>query len=172
MGYFGISKEVAIRNFQKLPPAPKINLHPKQPAPWINRQPEQLHHVAVPTTFKVNFYMFRTSPLSYNLTSLNMYFFDFFVLNLSAVQLPGEASFKLAASIGKLDGALIALCQQKCQKYFVFNVWRKSVFDIYFTEFGAALKTVLPVLFKYCYKYCYSDSRKPWAVMEAGGLAL
>ena len=35
-----------------------------------------------------------------------------------------------------------------------------SVFDIYFTEFGAALTTVLPVLFKYCYKYCYSDSRK------------
>jgi hypothetical protein len=27
-------------------------------------------------------------------------------------------------------------------------------------EFGAALRTVLPVLFKYCYKYCYSDSRK------------
>jgi hypothetical protein len=51
-----------------------------------------------------------------------MYFFDFFVLNLSAVQLPGEASFKLAAYIGKLDGALIALCQQKCQKYFVINV--------------------------------------------------
>jgi hypothetical protein len=67
---------------------------------------------------------------------------------------------------------LIALCHQKCQKYFVINVWHKSVFDIYFTEFGAALKIVLPVLFKYCYKYCYSDSRKPWAVMEAGGLAL
>ena len=33
-------------------------------------------------------------------------------------------------------------------------------FDIYFTELGAALTTVLPVLFKYCYKYCYSDSRK------------
>ena len=31
---------------------------------------------------------------------------------------------------------------------------------IYFTEFGAALKTVLPVLLKYCYKYCYSDSRR------------
>jgi hypothetical protein len=30
----------------------------------------------------------------------------------------------------------------------------------YFTEFGAALTTVLPVLLKYCYKYCYSDSRK------------
>jgi hypothetical protein len=45
-------------------------------------------------------------------------------------------------------------------------------FDIYFTEFGAALRTVLPVLFKYCYKYCYSDSRKLWAVMKGGGLAL
>ena len=51
------------------------------------------------------------------------------------------------------------------------NVWRKSVFDIYSTEFGAVLTTVLPVLFKYCYKYCYSDSRKLWAVMKAGGLA-
>ena len=34
------------------------------------------------------------------------------------------------------------------------------------------LTTVLPVLFKYCYKYCYSDSRKIWAVMKGGGLAL
>ena len=63
-------------------------------------------------------------------------------------------------------------CQQKCQKYLFINVWRKSVFDIYFTEFGAALTIVLPVLFKYCYKYCYSDSRKLWAVMKGGGLAL
>jgi hypothetical protein len=47
---------------------------------------------------------------------------------------------------------------------FFINVWRKSIFDIYFTEFAAALTTVL---FKYCYKYCYS-----WAVMKAGGLAL
>jgi hypothetical protein len=52
------------------------------------------------------------------------------------------------------------------------NVWRKSVFDIYFTEFGTALKTILPILFQYCYKYCYSDSRNLWAVMKAGGLAL
>ena len=52
------------------------------------------------------------------------------------------------------------------------NVWRKSVFDIYFTEFGAVLATVLPVLFKYFYKYCYSDSQKLWAVMKARGLAL
>jgi hypothetical protein len=48
---------------------------------------------------------------------------------------------------------------QKCQIYFFIHVWRKSVFDIYFTELGAALTTVLPVLFTYCYKYRYSDSR-------------
>jgi len=41
-----------------------------------------------------------------------------------------------------------------------------------FTEFGADLTTVLPVLFKYCCRYCYSDSRKLWAVMQGGGLAL
>jgi hypothetical protein len=72
----------------------KSKLHQKQPAPWNNRQPEQLHHVTVLRSFKVNCYMFRTSPLSYNLTFFNIYFFDFCVLNLSAVQLP----FKLAAS--------------------------------------------------------------------------
>ena len=43
---------------------------------------------------------------------------------------------------------------------FFINVRRKNVFDIHFTEFGAVMTTVLPVLFKYCYKYCYSDSRK------------
>ena len=43
---------------------------------------------------------------------------------------------------------------------FFINVWRKHIFDILFTEFGAVMTTVLPVLFKYCYKYCYSDSRK------------
>ena len=67
---------------------------------------------------------------------------------------------------------LLIVCQQKRQKYFVINVWRKSVFDIYFTEFGAALKTVLPVLFKYCYTYCYSDSRRLWVVMKGAGSAL
>jgi hypothetical protein len=40
--------------------------------------------------------------------------------------------------------------QQKCQKYFLINVWRKSVFDIYFNEFGTALTTILPILFQYC----------------------
>ena len=52
------------------------------------------------------------------------------------------------------------------------NVWRKTDFDLYFTEFGTALTTTLPVLFLYCYKYCYSDSRNIWTVMKAGGLAL
>jgi hypothetical protein len=55
---------------------------------------------------------------------------------------------------------------------FFINVWRESVFAIYFTEFGTALTTILPILFQYCYKYCYSDSRNLWAVMKAGGLAL
>ena len=43
--------------------------------------------------------------------------------------------------------------------FFFINVWRKSVFDIYFTEFDTALTIILPILFQYCYKYCYSDSR-------------
>jgi hypothetical protein len=55
---------------------------------------------------------------------------------------------------------------------FFINVWRKSVFDIYFTEFGTALTTILPIFFQYCYKYCNIDSRNLWAVKKAGGLAL
>ena len=52
-------------------------------------------------------------------------------------------------------------------KIFFINVWRKSVFDIYFTEIGTALTTILPILFQYCYKYCHSDSQNLWAVMKA-----
>ena len=52
---------------------------------------------------------------------------------------------------------------KKVKDIFLINVWRKSVFDIYFTEFGTALTTSLPILFQYCYKYCYSDSRNLWA---------
>jgi hypothetical protein len=47
-----------------------------------------------------------------------------------------------------------------------------KVSDIYFTEFGTALTTILAILFQYCYKYCYSDSQSLWAVMIAGSLAL
>ena len=38
---------------------------------------------------------------------------------------------------------------KKCQKYLFINVWRQTVFDIYFTEFGTALTTILPILFLY-----------------------
>ena len=62
---------------------------------------------------------------------------------------------------------------KKMSKIFFFiNVGRKSVFDIYFTEYGTALTTILPILFLPVFKYCYSDSRNLWTVMRAGGLAL
>jgi hypothetical protein len=34
-------------------------------------------------------------------------------------------------------------------KNFFVNVWRKSIFDIYVTEYGTALTTILPILFLY-----------------------
>jgi hypothetical protein len=35
-------------------------------------------------------------------------------------------------------------------KYIFFiNVWRKNIFDIYVTEYGTALPTILPILFLY-----------------------
>ena len=33
--------------------------------------------------------------------------------------------------------------------FFFINAWRKSFFDIYFTEYGIALTTILPILFLY-----------------------
>ena len=36
---------------------------------------------------------------------------------------------------------------KKCQAYFFINVWRKDIFDIYVTEYGTALTTILPILF-------------------------
>ena len=56
----------------------------------------------------------------------------------------------------------------KMSKLFFLSMCDAKVF----LTFGADLTTVLPVSFKYCYKYCYSDSRKLWAVMKGGGLAL
>ena len=32
---------------------------------------------------------------------------------------------------------------------FFVNVWRKNIFDIYVTEYGTVLITVLPILFLY-----------------------
>ena len=52
-------------------------------------------------------------------------------------------------------------------KIFFINVRGKSVFDIYFTEFGTALTIILPILFLNCYKYCYNDSRNLCTVMKA-----
>jgi hypothetical protein len=37
----------------------------------------------------------------------------------------------------------------KCHGYFFVNVWRKNIFDIYVTEYGTALTTILPILFLY-----------------------
>ena len=34
-------------------------------------------------------------------------------------------------------------------KLFFVNVWRKNIFDIYVTEYGTALTTILPILFLY-----------------------
>jgi hypothetical protein len=42
-------------------------------------------------------------------------------------------------------------CQQKNVKNIFLSMCDVKVSDIYFTEFGVALTTVLPVLFKYCY---------------------
>ena len=33
--------------------------------------------------------------------------------------------------------------------FFFVNVWRKNIFDIYVTEYGIALTTILPILFLY-----------------------
>jgi hypothetical protein len=38
-------------------------------------------------------------------------------------------------------------------KNFFVNVWRKSIFDIYVTEYGTALTTILPILFMRLKKY-------------------
>ena len=42
---------------------------------------------------------------------------------------------------------LLSMCDVKV--FLAFN----------FTEFGTALTTILPILFRYCYKYCYNDGR-------------
>ena len=34
-------------------------------------------------------------------------------------------------------------------KNFFVNVWRKNIFDIYVTEYGTALTTILPILILY-----------------------
>ena len=49
-----------------------------------------------------------------------------------------------------MDFHFVKMYKDKVVKnIFFINVWRKSVFDIYFTEYGTALTTVLPILFLY-----------------------
>ena len=39
--------------------------------------------------------------------------------------------------------------KKNVKNIFVIIVWRKSVFDIYITEYGTALTTILSILFLY-----------------------
>ena len=39
--------------------------------------------------------------------------------------------------------------ESKMSRIFFVNVWRKNIFDIYVTEYGTALTTILPILFLY-----------------------
>ena len=39
--------------------------------------------------------------------------------------------------------------ESNMSRIFFVNVWRKSIFDIYVTEYGTALTTILPILFLY-----------------------
>jgi hypothetical protein len=43
---------------------------------------------------------------------------------------------------------LRTILQRESHIFFV-NVWRKNIFDIYVTEYGTALTTILPILFLY-----------------------
>jgi hypothetical protein len=58
-------------------------------------------------------------------------------------------------------------------EYISTRSWYRNInFLRHRIKFGAVMTTVLPVVFKHCYKYCHSDSRRLWAVMKGGGLAL
>jgi hypothetical protein len=39
--------------------------------------------------------------------------------------------------------------KENVKDVFFINVWRKYIFDIYVTEYGTALTTILPILFLY-----------------------
>ena len=39
--------------------------------------------------------------------------------------------------------------ESNMSRIFFVNVWRKNIFDIYLTEYGTALTTILPILFLY-----------------------
>jgi hypothetical protein len=39
--------------------------------------------------------------------------------------------------------------ESNMSRIFFVNVWRKNIFDIYVTEYGTAMTTILPILFLY-----------------------
>ena len=39
--------------------------------------------------------------------------------------------------------------ESNMSRIFFVNVWRKNIFDIYVTEYGTALTTILPILSLY-----------------------
>jgi hypothetical protein len=39
--------------------------------------------------------------------------------------------------------------KKNVKEFFFINVWCKDIFDIYVTEYGTALTTILPILFLY-----------------------
>ena len=39
--------------------------------------------------------------------------------------------------------------ESNMSRIFFVNVWRKNIFDIYVTEYGTVLTTILPILFLY-----------------------
>ena len=39
--------------------------------------------------------------------------------------------------------------EKNVKDIFFINVWRKNIFNIYVTEYGTALTTILPILFLY-----------------------
>ena len=44
---------------------------------------------------------------------------------------------------------IVKMYKDKEFKILFVNVWRKNIFDIYVTEYGTALTTILPILFLY-----------------------
>jgi hypothetical protein len=44
---------------------------------------------------------------------------------------------------------IVKLYKDKEVKNLFVNVWRKNIFDIYVTEYGTALTTILAILFLY-----------------------
>ena len=60
--------------------------------------------------------------------------------------------------------------ESNMSRIFFVNVWRKNTFDIYVTEYGTALTTILPILFLYLNtvigKFEHAKSGNPKSCIE------